>query len=325
MDDVRAALHSIDPNLPLYDMATMDGQVEKYLVQQRLLAILSTFFGVLALGLSAVGLYGVISYGVARRTGEIGIRIALGAQRSGILRIVLSEAALMVGVGIAIGLPLALSAGRLIESLLFGVRPGDALSLAASVAVLAVAASLLVVLLSAAVLTGLTVLRRLALGRGLLGEPLGLLGPLGRRGGGCGSRRGAGLAGLDGGDEVTLAHLGGPRDPHAGGQALQLGEPHGAQRTGSAGLLGCVLRSGVESGGVCHEGSFPLVCDPGSEPGRSLDHCQSLSVAGGATQAQETRAARGCRCVVGAQVLDAEGTGIGCECSFNVTPQGVKP
>ena len=100
------------------------------------MAILASAFGALALALSAVGLYGVLSYRVAQRTGEIGVRMALGAQPGGMVRLVLGETARLVGIGIAIGITLVLGAARLIGSMLFGLSPTDAPSLAGAIAIL---------------------------------------------------------------------------------------------------------------------------------------------------------------------------------------------
>ena len=94
MNEIRSVIRAIDSNLPVYDVITMDRLAESTLVQQRMLAILSSFFGLLALGLSAIGLYGVLSYGVAPRTSEIGIRMVLGAQQASILRLILGVVAL---------------------------------------------------------------------------------------------------------------------------------------------------------------------------------------------------------------------------------------
>jgi len=134
--DIRAAIRSIDANLPIYDVTTMDRMVGASLVQERLMAILSGFFGVLALGLSAVGLYGVLSYAVAQRTSEIGLRMALGAQRSGILRMILGDTARLLVAGVAIGIAVALSGARLIRSMLFGITPTDAFSLGTAAVIL---------------------------------------------------------------------------------------------------------------------------------------------------------------------------------------------
>ena len=142
LNDVRTAIRGVDSNLPVYDLITMDGQVRSTLAQQRLMAILSSFFGILALCLSAVGLHGVLSYNVVQRTPEIGIRMALGAQRSGILRLVLGETARVVAAGIALGIALALAAARLIQSMLFGITATDSLALGGSIAILTVVALL---------------------------------------------------------------------------------------------------------------------------------------------------------------------------------------
>jgi ABC-type antimicrobial peptide transport system permease subunit len=104
---------------PLYD------QVDRSLVKQKLMARLSTFFGVIALSLACIGLYGVMSYGVLRRTKEIGIRMALGAQTGDVLRLVLSQGMTLTLIGIGIGVIAAIGLSRLIERLLFGVSATD--------------------------------------------------------------------------------------------------------------------------------------------------------------------------------------------------------
>jgi ABC-type antimicrobial peptide transport system permease subunit len=118
----------------------MDSQVERSLSQPHLLAILSTFFGVLAVLLATIGLYGVLTYHVSRRTSEIGIRMALGAQRSKILTMILSETAQVVIAGIAGGLTITFASARLLKSFLYGTTPYDAASILAAVAILASAA-----------------------------------------------------------------------------------------------------------------------------------------------------------------------------------------
>jgi predicted lysophospholipase L1 biosynthesis ABC-type transport system permease subunit len=134
---LRAAARRIDPGVPLYDLKTMAAQAGESLLLERLVALLSTLFGVLATLLAAVGLYGVISYSVARRTREIGIRIALGAVRPAILWGVLREAALLLAVGLAAGLPLAYLLARLAEALLYGLSPTDPVALGGAAALLA--------------------------------------------------------------------------------------------------------------------------------------------------------------------------------------------
>lgn len=141
---VREAIAGIDPNLPVVDMLTFGEQVTRNFNRDRLIARLAGIFGLLALILACIGLYGVLAYGVARRTREIGIRMALGAARVGILRMVLREALLLVGIGIAIGIPSALAAGHLLSNMLYGLRATNPLVLS-SVTVL-----LLFVALSAA-------------------------------------------------------------------------------------------------------------------------------------------------------------------------------
>jgi predicted permease len=125
-DDVRASVHRIDPNLPLFNTTTMSDQVASDLRTPRLMATLSSFFGALALALSAIGLYGVLAYGVTKRTGEIGIRMALGADRNNILRLILGETGQVLLIGIGAGLVLAWAASRLVKSMLYGVTAHDA-------------------------------------------------------------------------------------------------------------------------------------------------------------------------------------------------------
>jgi putative ABC transport system permease protein len=135
--DVRSAIRAVDPALPQYDVITMDRQVENTLSQERLLAVLASAFGGLALGLAAIGLYGVLSYGVAQRTGEIGVRMALGAQPSGIVKLILGETSRLVLIGIAIGIGVAIAGGRAIQSMLYGVTPAEPWSIGIAVAILA--------------------------------------------------------------------------------------------------------------------------------------------------------------------------------------------
>ncbi len=131
---VRRVVEELDRNLPLYDVKTQTQQVDELLLQERLFAKLSSFFGALALLLASVGLYGILSYAVARRTSEIGVRMALGAQRGNIIGMVLRETMLLVLIGVAIGLPVALAATRLasslISGLLFGLKATDPTTIA---------------------------------------------------------------------------------------------------------------------------------------------------------------------------------------------------
>jgi len=139
---VRKTLAGIDPNLTILSVQSFAEQVSENFNQERLIARLTELFGLLALILACVGLYGVTSYSVARRTNEIGIRMALGADRRSVLGLVLRGALAQVVAGLAIGIPLALVGGRLLSSELYSVKPYNAVNL--SLAVLILAASALV-------------------------------------------------------------------------------------------------------------------------------------------------------------------------------------
>jgi len=134
---VAAAVSEINPTLALTSYPLAE-QVNESLVQERLLAMLSAAFGALALVMAAVGLYGVTSYAVTLRRSEIGIRMALGATRAAVMRLVLARVSLLIGVGIIVGLALAAWASQFVTSLLYGLEPGDPVTLAASAATLAV-------------------------------------------------------------------------------------------------------------------------------------------------------------------------------------------
>ena len=122
---IRDALREIDPNLPVVKIDTVDEQLGDVLIQERLMATLSGFFGVVALLLACLGLYGVVSHAVGRRTSEIGIRLALGATRGGVLGMILRESLALVSAGLAIGTLLTLGGGRLVAARLFGVQASD--------------------------------------------------------------------------------------------------------------------------------------------------------------------------------------------------------
>ena len=115
----------------------MEDQIDESLSAQRAMAALSAFFGILATLLAAIGLYGVMAYTVTRRTREIGIRLALGAGRASLLKLVLREVALLTALGVAIAIPVALAVTRLVRSELYGIVPNDPLSIAAAALVLA--------------------------------------------------------------------------------------------------------------------------------------------------------------------------------------------
>ncbi|HXJ05875.1 MAG TPA: ABC transporter permease [Candidatus Acidoferrum sp.] len=125
---VRAVLHDLDPNLPMQKPMTQRAQFDESFSQARLFARLAMFFGLIAALLVATGLYGTLAYRVSRRTSEIGVRMALGAQRSEVLWMVLRESFLISAVGVAAGVPLAIAGAQLMRSMLFGVVPGDPLS-----------------------------------------------------------------------------------------------------------------------------------------------------------------------------------------------------
>ncbi|MBB6147061.1 putative permease [Silvibacterium bohemicum] len=137
---VRNALAQINPNLTVIDFEPFAEQVSDNFSQQSLIARLTSLFGLLALILASIGLYGVTSYSVARRTGEIGIRMALGADRMNVLKMVLKGAFLQVAIGLAIGIPLTILGGRAMASQLFGIKPYDPLILAITITVLTAAA-----------------------------------------------------------------------------------------------------------------------------------------------------------------------------------------
>ena len=135
---VREAVRQIDQNLPVMDVSTQIEQVELRFQQEKFFAQAYTLFGIVALLLAALGLFGLMSYNVARRTNEIGIRMALGAQRQDVLRLVMRESMLLVVVGVAAGVVLALYAGRFVATLLYDVPPTDALAMALAILVMLV-------------------------------------------------------------------------------------------------------------------------------------------------------------------------------------------
>ncbi len=133
---VRSAVREVDPYLPVFNIRTQLDQINEHLRQERLISFLAGSFAALAMLLAAIGLYGVIAYSVSRRTGEIGVRMALGATRQAVRRLVLRDSALMVIPGIIAGLGFSLLATRVIRSFLYGLNPSDPLTLAAATATL---------------------------------------------------------------------------------------------------------------------------------------------------------------------------------------------
>jgi ABC-type antimicrobial peptide transport system permease subunit len=142
---IREEVAAVDPAVPMFDVHTLEEEMNAALVQQRLIAMLASLFGGLALVLACVGLYGLLAFTLVQRTGEIGIRMALGARRGDVVWLVVSEALLLVAIGIAAGVPAALAVARLassqISGLLFELEPTDPFTIAmAALALVAVAA-----------------------------------------------------------------------------------------------------------------------------------------------------------------------------------------
>jgi predicted permease len=139
---IRRVINQMDPNLPVSYMKTVEKVQEESLVSERLVTSLSSGFGILATLLAAIGLYGVMAYLVARRTREIGIRMALGAARTDVIWLVLKEVLQLVSAGIVIGLPAALVLTRLAKSQLYGIQPNDSLTIVLATAGIALVAIL---------------------------------------------------------------------------------------------------------------------------------------------------------------------------------------
>jgi len=137
---VRDQVHQLDPHLPLYNVKTLSAEIDQSLVQDRLVTWLATAFGVLATLLVVIGLYGVLSFSVARRTREIGIRVALGAQRRDVFLMVIKHGMILVLAGTVAGAAASLTLSRFINSLLFGVSPTNAFTFVAAAAGLIVVA-----------------------------------------------------------------------------------------------------------------------------------------------------------------------------------------
>ena len=140
LSNIRGAMEHLDSHLALSHLRTMDVQIEDNLAVERLVALLAVSFGVLAVVLAAIGLYGVLAYATAQRTREIGIRMALGAQRSSVIRLVLRDVLWLAGISIGLTLPVALLLARLLRSQLFGISAADPLTLLAGMALVAAVA-----------------------------------------------------------------------------------------------------------------------------------------------------------------------------------------
>jgi ABC-type antimicrobial peptide transport system permease subunit len=137
---VRRVLSDVDPNITLLDLEPMEQHIDANFDSQRALAQMTGLFGILALILAAVGLYGVTAYTVERRTSEIGVRMALGADRSNIVRLVLRGAFLQILIGLAVGIPISIGCGHLIAAQLYQVKSWDPLVLAGSILALGLCA-----------------------------------------------------------------------------------------------------------------------------------------------------------------------------------------
>jgi ABC-type antimicrobial peptide transport system permease subunit len=133
--ELRAAVATVDPNLPLLEVTTIKDQVSNLISHDELVSTLTGLFSLLALFLAAIGLYGVMSYNVARRTNEIGIRLALGEQASNVVHMILRESLVLLAIGTGLGFPLALLATKVIKQQLFGLDPIDPVTFTAALSV----------------------------------------------------------------------------------------------------------------------------------------------------------------------------------------------
>jgi predicted permease len=138
---VKDAVRAVDPRISL-EFRFLSAQIAAALMQERLVAMLATFFGLLALVLASAGLYGVVAYGASRRRNEMAIRLALGSSRAGVLQLMLRDLAALVAIGVPLGLGAAWACGRLVGSMLFGLTPGDPMTLAGASAVLVIVAGI---------------------------------------------------------------------------------------------------------------------------------------------------------------------------------------
>jgi ABC-type antimicrobial peptide transport system permease subunit len=143
---VRNEVRQLDAALPVYEIKTLEAQLDETLLTDRLIALLSAGFGLLATVLASVGLYGVMAFVVARRKKELGIRLALGAQPGLVIWLVMREVLILLAIGLAVGIPAALALGRLVSTQLYGIQPHDpfiAISTVAVITVVSAAAGLI--------------------------------------------------------------------------------------------------------------------------------------------------------------------------------------
>ena len=141
-DTVRAAMRHIDPTLSIQEFTSQSDQISQRFAEERLFARAYAAFGALAVLLACIGLFGLMSYNVARRTGEIGVRLALGAQRRAVIGMVMSESIRLVTIGILLGLAAVLWAGRFVQTVVYGLSPSDPLTIGGAVALVAVVTAL---------------------------------------------------------------------------------------------------------------------------------------------------------------------------------------
>jgi predicted lysophospholipase L1 biosynthesis ABC-type transport system permease subunit len=142
VNTVREIVHQADALVPLAEVKTQVGEIDQTINQEIVFAELCSGFAILALVIACVGLYGTVSYNVARRTSEIGIRMALGAHRGRVVRMILKQVMTLAAVGLAIGVPVAFATSKLVASFLYGLKPNDPIALTAAVAILICAAVL---------------------------------------------------------------------------------------------------------------------------------------------------------------------------------------
>ncbi len=139
---VRDEVKRLDPSLPVYEMKTLARQLDETLLTERLIALLSAGFGLLATLLATIGLYGVMAFAVVRRTKEVGIRMALGAHPDSVIWLVMKEVLLLLAIGLAVGIPAAFGLGRLVSSQLFGIDGSDPLIAAVALALIIIVSTL---------------------------------------------------------------------------------------------------------------------------------------------------------------------------------------
>ena len=142
IESMRAAVREIDPTLPLFQIQTLNTVISESVADRRLNGVLLGTFATIALGLAALGLYGVMAYSVTQRTRELGIRMALGAQRGDVSRLVIGGGMKLAAIGCGVGLVAAFALTRLLKSLLYGVAPTDPLTFGAVVLLLGIGALL---------------------------------------------------------------------------------------------------------------------------------------------------------------------------------------